>query len=43
MVLFPAEEEWLKTELRNMCLDTMTPIEAIHKLYELKKRIEEEY
>ena len=42
MVLFPAEDGWLTTELKNMCLDTMTPIEAIHKLYELKKRIEEE-
>jgi len=40
--LFPADDEWIKTELRQIPIDTMSPIEAINKLYELKKRIEEE-
>lgn len=40
--LFSADDEWIKTELRRISIDTMSPIEAINKLYELKKRIEEE-
>ncbi len=39
--LFSAEDEWIRTELRQISLDTMSPIEAMNKLYELKKRIDE--
>ena len=41
--LFPADDEWIKKELGRISVDTMSPIEAINKLYELKKRIEEEH
>jgi DNA mismatch repair protein MutS len=40
--LFSNEDEWIRTELRQMAVDTMSPIEAMNKLYELKKRLEEE-
>jgi DNA mismatch repair protein MutS len=40
--LFSEEDEWLRTELKLMSVDTMSPIEAINKLYELKKRIDNE-
>ncbi len=40
--LFSVEDEWIKTELRRMSVETMSPIEAINKLHELKKRIDEE-
>ena len=40
--LFHPDDEWIKTELRQIPIDTMSPIEAINKLYELKKRVEEE-
>ncbi len=39
--LFSAEDEWIRTELRDLSIDTMSPIEAMNKLYELKKRVEE--
>ncbi len=39
---FSSDEDWVKTEVRRISLDTLSPIEAINKLYELKKRIEEE-
>ena len=40
--LFSSDDEWITTELRAISIDTMSPIEAMNKLYELKKRIEEE-
>ncbi len=39
--LFSAEDEWIRTELRRISIDTMSPIEAMNKLYELKKRVDE--
>jgi DNA mismatch repair protein MutS len=40
--LFHAENDWIKSELKSLSIDTMSPLEAINKLYELKKRIEQE-
>jgi DNA mismatch repair protein MutS len=42
MVLFPADDGWLKDELKKISLEIMTPIEAMNKLSELKKRVDEE-
>jgi len=39
--LFSADDEWIRRELRDIAIDSMSPIEAMNKLYELKKRIEE--
>jgi DNA mismatch repair protein MutS len=40
--LFASDDGWLKTELRGLSIETMSPIEAMNKLFELKKRIQEE-
>ncbi len=39
--LFSADDQWIRSELRDIAIDSMSPIEAMNKLYELKKRIEE--
>lgn len=38
--LFSADDGWIKEELKQISVDTMSPIEAINKLHELKKRVE---
>jgi DNA mismatch repair protein MutS len=42
LTLFSEEDGWIKSELRELSIDTMSPLEAINKLHELKKRIEEQ-
>ncbi|MBW2058175.1 MAG: DNA mismatch repair protein MutS [Deltaproteobacteria bacterium] len=39
--LFPPGDDWIKKELMQLSIDTMSPVEALNKLYELKKRTEE--
>ncbi|MBW2121422.1 MAG: DNA mismatch repair protein MutS, partial [Deltaproteobacteria bacterium] len=39
--LFPPWDDWIKKELMQLSIDTMSPVEALNKLYELKKRTEE--
>jgi DNA mismatch repair protein MutS len=41
MELFSSDDEWIRAELQRISIDTMSPVEAMNKLYELKKRLEE--
>jgi DNA mismatch repair protein MutS len=41
MELFSSDDEWIRAELQGISIDTMSPVEAMNKLYELKKRLEE--